>query len=284
MASSALSSGVKYDANAVTNASSKPVIFFDNAQKHIDEMRWCPNVYAVKVPEISAMPPKISFEEPSFQAHLDHSGLSANFINFITWANGGNRNDHYDAISGLNEEHLHILENWLERTSNLRERWAIFDFDRTISKIEGFGSAADGMAGINRMYKAAYTDFGLSAPDDITAEEYMAYLCGGHRLSLLKQFMELCKANEVKIVILTNNGACTSDPSVFSDLLSVIGLNPGDFILLCSRPKPYSGNKGRALSQQLEIACGAAFSKGGNRRSHRNRRNRRRRTQRKTTK
>jgi hypothetical protein len=224
-------------------------IFFDNDSKHIQEVEQCRNITCIKVPGIDGMPPEVGFMEMSDDEFSDHLGdASGNMINFLLWANDGER-DRFDSTSGMTVEHQGILQRWLEESSNTPERWAIFDFDRTISKIEGFGSAVGGITGINRKFKAQKE--GLP----ITAEEYMIYLCGKSRLSLLKNMFGLCIRNGVQIVILTNNGACITDPQIIVDFMNV--LDVPEFTLICSRK--YRSDKSRALYAELMVACPSLF-------------------------
>jgi hypothetical protein len=47
--------------------------------------------------------------------------------------------DAYDPDSGIEQNHIRILNRWLTNTKDSKEhRAAIFDWDRTLTKVEGF--------------------------------------------------------------------------------------------------------------------------------------------------
>ena len=228
----------------------KPSIFFDNDPHHIDQVEDCRNILCIKVPGIDGLPREIDFMDLSDEDFTEHLGdATGNMIEFLIWANGGER-DLFDSTSGMNVEHLSLLHRWLDESINFRERWAIFDFDRTISKIEGFGSYRGGMSGINDSFIRNNPG---SLP--IRAEEYMSYLCGKSRIPLLRNIFETCIRNDVKIVILTNNGACITDPTLITEFMSVLGVY--DFELVCSRS--YGSDKARALHEELMEVCPSLF-------------------------
>lgn len=219
-------------------------IFFDNDRRHIEEVEDCRNIICIKVPGMEGLPREMGVMELSDEDFIEHVGdASGDFINFLVWVNGGEQ-DRFDPTSGMNIEHERLLVRWLEESANRRERWAIFDFDRTISKIEGFASVGGGIQGLNDLFRRP-----------ISAAEYMTYLCGKSRIQLLTRMFQLCKDNYVKIVILTNNGACTTDRQLIADFMKVLGVQ--HFQLICSRS--YESDKGRALHAELMDACPSLF-------------------------
>lgn len=221
-------------------------IFFDNDQKHIDEVRVCPRIRCVKVPGRPGMPPNIPLNIAEFAMHMD--GVTPEFVTMIT---GGTGTDMFDIGSGFSDADLETLNGWIGEGRHLHTpRFAIFDFDRTISQIEGFATAPTkspfkGIAGFN----AHLAQYGFKPP--ITVKMYMTYLCGSDRLELLEEAFDRCRLNGINIVILTNNGACVTDPLIMHDFMSVFGLGVGDFTLLCS--SPFRGNKMTALNASLPI-------------------------------
>ena len=221
-------------------------IFFDNDQKHIDEVRVCTRIRCVKVPGIQGLPPNIPLNIPEFDRHMD--GVTADFVTMITRRT---QQDQFDIGSGFGDADLETLNGWIREGSHLpTPRFAIFDFDRTISQIEGFAttptkSPFKGIAGFN----AHLAQYGFKPP--ITVKMYMTYLCGSDRLELLEKTFDTCRSNEINIVILTNNGACVTDPLIMHDFMSVFGLGVGDFTLLCSLP--FHGNKLIALAYNIPM-------------------------------
>jgi len=244
-------------------------IFFDNDQKHIDELRVCPRIRCVKVPGRPGMPPNISLNIAAFASHID--GVPPFFVPVIT---GGTEKDSFDIGSGFREEDLAVLNHWIDEGRHLHSpRFAIFDFDRTISQIEGFTTppSKSGLKGIDG-FNAHLAAYGVPP---MTAKMYMTYLCGSDRLELLEEAFDKCRFNNINIVILTNNGACVTDPLIMRDFMSVFGLGIGDFILICS--SPYGGNKMTALNINLPICTTA----GGGRKRTRKQRSQKKKTLRK---
>ena len=231
-------------------------IFFDNDEKHINEVRECPQIRCIKVPGVKNIK-EISIDIPEFATHKN--GVPELFIEVVA----PKRKDLFDIGSGFNVEHYDILYDWVVEGVSLpsNERYAIFDFDRTITQIEGFispprgKSLSPGMAGFGQFLQKWDKYKSL----DITPLMMMTYLCGADRLPILQSAFDLCKDNGINIVILTNNGICTIDPLLLYDVMSVFNLRKEDFILLCSNQ--YHGDKKETLKANLANIC--RFAGGG---------------------
>jgi len=229
----------------------KSSIFFDNDPRHIEEVKDCRKILCIKVPGVTGLPNYTGYLDLTDEDFTEHLlDVSENMLNFLIWVNGQER-DLFDSTSGMTKEHLVILEKWLHETT-YTDKWAIFDFDRTITKIEGFSSSGNGMSMLNRRFIQENKEQNATP---VTAEEYMTYLCGKSRIPLLREIFDVCKRHYVKIVILTNNGACITDPTLMIDLMRVVGVD--DFELICSRR--YESDKGRALHEELAYACPSLF-------------------------
>ena len=229
-------------------------IFFDNDEKHINEVRECPQIRCIKVPGIKNIK-EISIDIPEFASHKN--GVPDLFIEVVA----PKRKDLFDIGSGFNVEHYDILYDWVVEGVSLpsNKRYAIFDFDRTITQIEGFISPprghSPGMAGFGQFLQKWDKYKSL----DITALMMMTYLCGADRLPILQSAFDLCKDNGINIVILTNNSICTIDPLLLYDVMSVFNLRKEDFILLCSNQ--YRGDKKETLKANLANICRFAGGK-----------------------
>jgi hypothetical protein len=276
---SGFGSGFGYGSGSGAAAAAAPTgihaIFFDNDAKHIAEVQVCPRIHCVKVPGTPWVPPKglppnISLSIPAFASHRD--GVPDFFVTAVT---GGTQKDRFDPGSGFGGPHLEVLNDWIRAGKDLKaDRFAIFDFDRTITQIEGFATPPDdsgfkGIGGFNE-YIAQY---GI-AP--MTVEMYMTYLCGSDRLALLRAAFDMCRAHRINIVVLTNNGACINDPLIMQDFMSVFGLSPRDFSLLCSLP--YGGDKKRTLEENI---AGITATAGGGKKRTRKQRSQKKKTLRK---
>lgn len=231
-------------------------IFFDNDDKHINEVRECPQIRCIKVPGVKNLK-EISIDIPEFASHKN--GVPDLFIEVVA----PKRKDLFDIGSGFNVEHYDILYDWIVEGVIIpsNKRYAIFDFDRTITQIEGFISPPQGLGLSHGM--AGFGEF-LQKWDkykslDITPLMMMTYLCGADRLPILQSAFDLCKDNGINIVILTNNTICNVDPLLLYDVMSVFNLRKEDFILLCSNQ--YRGDKKETLKAHLANIC--RFTGGG---------------------
>ncbi len=134
--------------------------------------------------------------------------------------------DDYDNISGMEYEHFKILYDWIKENIHINNLVALFDFDRTITKVEGiidFNSINE----MNEYIKQYEADLPINKTIDntITAESFMEYLCGGYiRLNNLKLIMNFLFENNIDIYILTNNPLCIGN-KLFQELLSVLTTN-----------------------------------------------------------
>jgi hypothetical protein len=105
-------------------------IFFDNEQRRIDQVTaYCPRIEGIKIPvggdpvlvDIGAQAPEIE---------------SSDYVAIIRNIAGEEGKDMFDAASGIDETHVDRLHAWY--AANRDQRCvAIFDWDRTITKIEG---------------------------------------------------------------------------------------------------------------------------------------------------
>lgn len=220
-------------------------IFFDNAQEHIDTMKTLPFVTCVKIPEKQNANDILL----PLSTNLHFKGISPYVIHALTSATN---KDSFDTHSGLRENELEILKEWIKKPSSA-QRYALFDWDRTITKIEGLmidfptkdgrvdGTIAEYSEYLNEYYKPYDARF------NFTPEVYMQYLCGMDRIELLHNIFKECIENKVQIVILTNNAGCNTDGKTFRELMETVGVKDVDII--CS--VLYGGNKRVAFKMYL---------------------------------
>jgi len=205
-------------------------IFFDNNQESIDNLKDnCEHVRLVKIDETSPDAKLVSFYDPDFASYL--ASLSPN--SYVDLMKVVSTNDAYDKRSGIQDKHLPIFTNWLLRTPKYLDRAAIFDFDRTLTMVEGFSKfpsfsklketllnwliqARDSNVLFRRGYQTKIDQL-LALPDP-TIHDMVVYLMGGEtRLSMLRKLFQTCVSNNVIIVVLTNNTACSG--TLFDEIL-----------------------------------------------------------------
>ncbi len=197
----------------------------------------------------------------------------------------GGKVESYDEKSGINEETIQDIMTWVDANENKR-LVAVFDFDRTLTKMEGgfflgngiqdmkknlfemeeyfkiSNNASTGEAQYHIVFsyptpstaiKRIVIDKDLSLRPylaGLTAEGFVNYLAGGTaRLTMLQEMFDYLYTNKVKIVVLTNNDACLYRPILFKEFMNVFTRNrPVEII--CGRDPAYRGNKGQAILGQ----------------------------------
>jgi hypothetical protein len=240
-------------------------IFFDNEQKHIDDMPVaCPTITVIKVPDTHPKP-KPPFNESPFKEYLASLGENT-YINVLK--RQGETYDAYDQASGLASTHVDRLRAWIEETADKASRVALFDWDRTFTKVEGIFPYESEAAIRTIIPGLSWTTF---------VRDATRYLCGGaERVQLLKDMFVTLHANHVDIAILTNNGGCPDRVALMRAILVEL-LPPGaQATIYCSAPAPYAGNKGKRLQDAAKFKRLCPPQAGG-------RRTRRRTIRRKST-
>jgi len=221
-------------------------IFFDNAPEHIETMNTLSHVTCIPIPQT---PVAKDIPLPLNTNHF--KGIHPYVIHAVT--NGKNM-DSYDELSGLRQIDYDKLKSWIQMTPST-QRYAIFDWDRTITKMEGMiidfptkdgrkdGTLADYIEYITEYYKPFDASF------KFTTEMYMQYLCGADRMELLRSIFKECLENHLRIVILTNNSGCKTTGKPFDELMKTVGVEIKDFDIVCS--VLYDGNKRVAYKMYL---------------------------------
>lgn len=258
-------------AEAVRNitADFEAAIFFDNAALHIDQVsKSCPrNLQLVKVNETA---PHVGFtkfvNEPlaSYVAALGPNSY------FDAIKGLGFDDERYDAASGITSENIETGKVWLRETAGLSPRAAVFDWDRTISKIEGIVNLKN-PAAIKYLEKSGGLEYSKLLKDAIL------YLCGGpDRLAQLRDFMYTLHNNNVFIYVLTNNGSCNDGTKFLDDLVKEFFLDIPFSEIICSNV--LGGEKGLTLKKTSRFKKICPSSGGRRRRITKNRRSQRRRS------
>jgi hypothetical protein len=236
--------------NSTLYESIQTAIFFDNDAHKIEEVTaMCGNIIeGISVPES----PNGAFTVPLTQIKdfLKDSPKAMKYLDFLNIAfkqYSLNSVDNFDKVSGIQQEHIDKATEWLERTKEIKQRAAIFDWDRTITMFEGIFPAYD--------------------PRFFSFEDWLCYLCGGDaRFELLRDFLRTLHENNVEIIILTNNGSCNhpKEPTyaaIFKNLVHTL-LQDIPYTLICSKYTA-AGHKGVAIKADPRFSKCAV--KGGRR-------------------
>ena len=248
-------------------------LFFDNDMTYVNQfLPYCDKIMPFHVGGIHHPGggfPIIGWNEPAMKQFVNSLSISGkNFAKVIQRITGGyapnDNGDVYDPSSGITEEHYYTILNALiqlsAREGGSSQIAAIFDFDRTLSVMEGFIGANSppiephsGMQG--------YIDFLIDNnfsydindnPVQITAYGIIEYILGGpYRKRLIQRLIGDIAGMGHPIIILTNNGVGINNPEFLKDFF------PGyqNYIeVICSRN--YNYNKPAALH-----AAGARYDR-----------------------
>jgi hypothetical protein len=192
----------------------KSIIFFDNDERIISGfLEKCTKIHTIKVYESEFTTPLILIKENMLPPEI-----YSNPAYLYYKSNAELAELPYDIYGGLQTKDLIILKKWLIdseiNSDSYKNRVAIFDFDRTISIIDGFDPLAE-------------------LKGQFTTNEHMEFLCGGQkRLYWLQDFFQILTSNNIDIKICTNNPGCSANTMI--KFMSVIGLTLTDSDIICA--------------------------------------------------
>jgi len=224
------------------------VIFFDNDEQNCKDMSVIHNCKSVYVDD------HVKLNEPS-------SGTEY-MKNLVTPDNiyAQNNKDESYISKGITDEIISTtLILWITETQDIQNRFAVFDWDRTISVVEGLSIPID-FEGIDK---------------DKFIADMTTYVLGGEpRKQMLTDMFQNINESGIKVVILTNNPSAlpnTLQRDTFLKMIKTIFPGFVDANLLCSYNyinKPEKFKEYLASLQLLE---------GGKKRRTKTRRNTKRR-------
>lgn len=271
----------------MASSSGEPVydagIFFDNEPDNIDIVDECGyNMMTVLVPMThNPVVDRLYGELDIYINTLSEEGkATAKVLNMLAGVLK-ERWERLDYKSGINASHIADLKTWVQEQQSVNpggKLVALFDWDRTLSMIEGlFAFGTNGLDGIPEFllgYTGSY--LGLDKVIDewvnVTPEGYTEYYCGGpKRVEMLQEMFDFLYANEVDTFVLTNNPICINNRKLLQQMMDVLtkGRPVG---YLCSN-KMGGVSKKNAIQQELEyverfkkICPAVATTQGGGRR------------------
>lgn len=262
-------------------------IFFDNDPAKIAQVR-----DSCRLGNITRVQVKESCENPNKTINTELLAQKPNAINKDTnlyyKLHTVTRSKHifYDRVSGVHEEHVEKLHKWEKATRKAEDRYAFFDWDRTLSMNEGLIFPPPVKIGDSIV--KAYARYGVTGADiteERIYEDMSEYLAGGReRLAMLREMFQFLRSSGIHLVILTNNGSCVLPDQVeyFKKLVyKFVGYKQVEF--LCTRntanpAQPWmKGDKGYALTvtrKYMEACIGRRVT--GGKREHQTKKNRQR--------
>jgi hypothetical protein len=192
-----------------------PIIFFDDNSKNIEDMRKNIGCKAVEinkeaVNEFISNPPSKA-EYPNLEMFDRNTYVEYNDLR-------NTRSKNHRANTGVTKGDITRLEKWVKQNRK-HPTIAIFDWDRTISVVEGVHFPQP---------PNTWSDFSIREKD------VMLYLLGGKdRRKRMKEMFNFLYKENVEVFILTKNGACPTD--YFLDMVRLVaGQRFQEDHLICS--------------------------------------------------
>jgi hypothetical protein len=223
--------------------------FLDNEQRHIDTVGSCMGITARKVPgseRIMAIPFTHFLSEKYIQS-LSPQGQQAAFIlKTIMRAFEANPLEYYDFGSGIQQEDVDVVKAWVQeqKAQGKKDLAVLFDWDRTITFIEGFMPLPPGFGAPAAEYvrqwvvQAPFLQSAVDLLPQTSVEGFVEYYVGGpKRLQMLQELMAYLTKEGVDICILTNNPSCFKYTIPFEQMTMVVTNNvPVTFICAANYP------------------------------------------------
>jgi hypothetical protein len=194
-----------------TNSSKNiSILFLDNDHEHIlDLQKNITPLKTIEVDEIKPNPfatglsPKISY--------IDHFVKKNN-----KYANLSNQvgEEPYTPSNGITKDNIKSIDKWLLHSANVKIKIVLFDWDRTISVVEGF------------FPHPKLTEF---------LEDTMEYLLGGkERIQMLQLLFQKLVGKKVHVFVVTNNPAAFTARPLFLKMIKYVDPDFVDKNLICS--------------------------------------------------
>lgn len=222
-------------------------IFLDNDMNHRRSVRSAcgMSIISPEVPESFGRAPSVLVQSPVYVRlieQLSEEGKkSARLLSRLCLLLGGGK-ESYDTVSGINPTVVNEIRNWVDANEG-RRRVAVFDFDRTLSVMEGGFFLAESIQGMRkRLFELETTQEGPTGEPlvifngkpidpalalrphlfDFTAEGFANYLAGGtERMAMLQEMFDYLYAKNVKVIVLTNNTGCPYARNLFREITQV---------------------------------------------------------------
>lgn len=186
--------------------------FYDNDSRHIDAMKaMFPSIESIKIDSTA-----YSIDKTKYFTDFIRDNPSNSYCNFMTTMTGEEKITENKANHGISRAQLLELQYWGE--SCRADGVVLFDWDRTISCIEGVKIALKG--GKYLPYAELAARRGVPAPK---IEDFCYYLVGGKlRANFITRVYLRLKRLGVKFYVITNNDVCSIANELFVELVRVV--------------------------------------------------------------
>lgn len=209
-------------------------IFLDNDKTNVDTVALCGgSMKTVLVPcQEQAWVSLQSVEMYEYVASLSPEGREAAMTIHKMARIFGSEFERYDKESGIQEEHVKIVEDWVasQRVGGKNKRLAaLFDWDRTLTVIEGLYSfGTEGLAGAPAVLEEHLSiyptlKYVIERWNTMTPRAVAEYYFGGpRRVKMLQNMFDYLYSENVDIFVLTYNPICVSNRRLMEDLMNVL--------------------------------------------------------------
>lgn len=241
-----------------------PIIFFDNDIRHCQDMRRnvenCESVYVEDQSKLD--------EYTSGNDYMQKQATARNIYAQITIRELGSEPH---ICKGITDEIISTrLTPWIERTQSYENRFAVFDWDRTMSVVEGLAIPS----------RFPYKD----NEEDAFIAHMTTYVLGGEpRIQMLIHMFQNIIASGTQVVILTNNPSAMPtlqnirQRKTFLKMIKIIIPQFIDANLLCSYRSPSKSNRFKEYLASLNLLTGGKKKQRKTKRHRKTRRNTKRR-------
>jgi len=230
----------------------KPGLFFDDDMSNILEMKRSCNMIESYYVDINTHRYPIR-KENYLNAMVERGNAFAIALNALY---SSDEAEEPGPMFGLNDTEIDIINEWIDNSEHLPDRFVVFDWDNTLSLSKGFYGITGEQA------RAISIEQNLDIEYTFTPSDIISYLFGDDdRLNKIKAVISRLFDKGINVYIITRNPVAIQNKNHFVDVLRVLDLRFHDNLLIFA-PK--------SKSAPLAVLGKCINPSGGKRKSKRN--------------
>lgn len=251
------------------------ILFVDDQLSHVSNVATCGNkVSGILIDGIQGHPPAISWQSPLVTQFRKRLGEGSNADAVLSILYKRRYQLLYDVNAGINKKGIAYIKDWVKKTraSGSQHPAVLFDWDRTISVLEGLEffrrTHFSDMEDIIEQEAAIY---GITDDErrKFTLESYLEVFLGGkNRVAHLRNLFDYLLKYGATVGILTNNTGCKMP--AFKDLVKQL-FQQRPFQLICGMDFKY--NKMKAIDHYFKGVCEINTSQSSTKNIHKQEKN-----------
>lgn len=196
----------------------KPILFFDNDPKNFEEIK--NNALPIECIHVEEIPIH------AFELHYNSYKLNK-WNRYVKWLEDNvdiekSLESDTSPSKALNDNHIAYIKKWANNTNEMyKQRYVLFDWDRTLSMWEGFYTFNNDRKPFIKIIANGRNYFKL---DDLFAEDMITYLLDNetHRLEKIKNLISELLDKNIEVIIVTNNSSLLNTKNLYA--LNNIGI------------------------------------------------------------